>query len=185
MKEFLLAMLALGCLSFLYFALAAETSVFPSSMTSLFVSATLGGLFVNASIPFFYEASVEVSYPIPEGAAVVLLTLMNNIACLIFLGVLVGWCLLLCVYVPRCHDIRVWDVWFAWAAIPTHKYGVAWMNWTMMGSLGLFAVLLLMFDGKNLKRLNLDVPEGAAVVDAAAADGDDSEFAAAVHSLNK
>ena len=44
-----------------------------------------GGVFINGTPPLFFELSVDVVFPIAEGLTTTLLTLLNNIAGLIFL----------------------------------------------------------------------------------------------------
>ncbi|XP_062521351.1 solute carrier family 49 member 4 homolog [Corticium candelabrum] len=59
--------------------------VLPFPTACLYISATLGGLFINGAIPLFYELAVESTYPIAEGTTTGILTMMNNLGCLIFL----------------------------------------------------------------------------------------------------
>lgn len=58
---------------------------FPVSVW-LYVSAILGGCFVNGSIPLFYELTVESTYPIAEGIPMAVVTTSNHLASLLFLG---------------------------------------------------------------------------------------------------
>lgn len=51
----------------------------------IYFSAILGGFLLNGSIPLFYEIAVESMYPIAEGTTTCLLTVFNNIGCLLFL----------------------------------------------------------------------------------------------------
>ena len=53
----------------------------------LFVLGTFGGLFLNSTIPLFYELVLEVTFPEPEATVLILLTNMNNIACIFFLSI--------------------------------------------------------------------------------------------------
>ena len=52
----------------------------------LYVSAILGGCFVNGSIPLFYELTMECTYPIAEGIPMAVLTTSNHVASLLFLA---------------------------------------------------------------------------------------------------
>ena len=54
----------------------------------LYVSAVLGGCFINGSIPLFYELTIETTYPIAEGIPMAVVTTSNHVACLLFLGAL-------------------------------------------------------------------------------------------------
>jgi len=54
-------------------------------LPTLYALCILGGLFINCTIPLFYEAGAEAAYPVAEGTACSALTLVNNLACLIFL----------------------------------------------------------------------------------------------------
>lgn len=88
----------------------------------LFVVGALGGLFLNSTIPLYFELSMEVTYPIPEGTVCTMLTNMNNVGCLIFLG------------------------------IPVGQYGTAWMNWLFsMTILAFFFALIFFFEKKELR----------------------------------
>lgn len=54
----------------------------------LYISAVLGGCFINGSIPLFYELTIETTYPIAEGIPMAIVTTSNHLACLLFLGAL-------------------------------------------------------------------------------------------------
>lgn len=54
----------------------------------LYISAILGGCFINGSIPLFYELTIETTYPIAEGIPMAVITTSNHVACLLFLGAL-------------------------------------------------------------------------------------------------
>ena len=54
----------------------------------LYISAILGGCFINGSIPLFYELTIETTYPIAEGIPMAVVTTSNHLACLLFLGAL-------------------------------------------------------------------------------------------------
>lgn len=90
-KELLICLFVLSGLLFIWFSISLP-SIFSSSPIvppwewSLFVSIIGAGLFLGATNPLFYELSVELTYPISEGTSAGLLTLVNNMGCLIFLG---------------------------------------------------------------------------------------------------
>jgi len=54
----------------------------------LYISAVLGGCFINGSIPLFYELTIETTYPIAEGIPMAVVTTSNHVACLLFLAAL-------------------------------------------------------------------------------------------------
>ena len=60
---------------------------FPPSVW-LYISAVLGGCFINGSIPLFYELTIETTYPIAEGIPMAVVTTSNHVACLLFLAAL-------------------------------------------------------------------------------------------------
>lgn len=100
-----------------YFALACMKIV-PHSLWILYTVASLGSLSVNASIPLYYELSVEQTYPLSEGTVGNMLANSNNFFCMIFL--------------------------FA----PLNKVGVGWINWAIVGTCVAFGVLLLFLKEK-------------------------------------
>ena len=52
---------------------------------SLYISCITIGFFVNASIPIYFEVTVEGMYPVSEGTITMLMTWLNNVWVLIFL----------------------------------------------------------------------------------------------------
>lgn len=54
----------------------------------LYISAILGGCFINGSIPLFYELTIETTYPIAEGIPMAVVTTSNHLFCLLFLAAL-------------------------------------------------------------------------------------------------
>jgi len=73
-----------GCVMFAIFALVTGGHVHSPFFALLIVSA-IGGSLINALYPIAFEALVEVTYPIKEEVSVSLNTLLNNVACLVFL----------------------------------------------------------------------------------------------------
>jgi len=114
MKLFLLVLFGLSTFFFTYFSLGC-IQVVPNSQITMIVVASLGGFFLNTSLPLFYELSVEVSYPVGEGAVSAMLTDMNNLGCMIFLF------------------------------LPITYFGTSWMNWAVAGVCGFFGIVLMFF----------------------------------------
>ena len=71
-------------LSFIHF----NRSLNYSFSVWLYISAVLGGCFINGSIPLFYELTIETTYPIAEGIPMAVVTTSNHVACLLFLAAL-------------------------------------------------------------------------------------------------
>jgi len=59
------------------------------TLATLYQSAIFGGFFISGTIPIFYELTIEQTYPVAEGTTTGLLTLINNIITVLFLGVFV------------------------------------------------------------------------------------------------
>jgi FLVCR family MFS transporter len=104
--------------------------IFPLSRVTLYLSATAGGLFVNGAVPLFYEVAAETAYPIPEDVSLGMLTLMNNMFCLVFL------------LLPMFSELK-----------ETMK---DWMNPTMAGSC-FICIPLLIFFKTRYQRLSVDL----------------------------
>ena len=51
----------------------------------IFATYISGNLFLGAASPLFFEMACEVTYPVAEGVTTLVLTLINNIAGLVFL----------------------------------------------------------------------------------------------------
>ena len=60
--------------------LCLDTVALPLRTWSLYTSCILGGAFVFGSIPLFFEASVECTYPIAEGVTTGIMTLVLTCA---------------------------------------------------------------------------------------------------------
>eukprot|EP00049_Salpingoeca_infusionum_P002772 m.59728 g.59728 ORF g.59728 m.59728 type:complete len:500 (+) comp11779_c0_seq1:115-1614(+) len=86
--------------------------------TSIYISAILLGMFSNSTIPLFYEAAVEVTYPVDEGTGTTVLTSLNNIFCLLYL------------------------------IMPSIIKGNVWVNWALFGACLLSFLLMLLFRGE-------------------------------------
>jgi len=83
-KAFLLVLFFLSTVSFGWFTVQVIHFI-PSNFWLILVAAILASLFLNASLPLFYEMCVEVTFPIPEAASGGFLTLMMNLGSLIFI----------------------------------------------------------------------------------------------------
>ena len=70
------------------FALIMAILIYLFVVVSLYVAVTLASIFVNGSVPLFYEISCELCYPQPEGIVGGFLTVLNNIFGILFLLVL-------------------------------------------------------------------------------------------------
>jgi FLVCR family MFS transporter len=134
MRVMLLTLCALAAGAFLIFALICDKTI-PLSVPLLYGMSVLGGLFVNGTIPLFYELGVESAFPIAEGLSTSVLTLLNNFWCLVFL------------------------------IVPVFVTSTAWMNWSIVIGAVVGAVLMVPFkeDYKRLNYDNEEGPvEGEA-----------------------
>ncbi|KAM7447983.1 Solute carrier 49 member 4 [Porites harrisoni] len=125
MKLFLIFLFVGSTGSFLWFSLLCQ-GLIPFGIVWLYISAVLGGCFINGSIPLFYELTIETTYPIAEGIPMAVVTTSNHVACLLFL-----------------------------AALMIPGIGTMWMNWCMVGICAGCIPLLLLFKEKY-SRLQLD-----------------------------
>lgn len=125
MKLFLIFLFLGSTGSFLWFSLLCQ-EIIPFSKIWLYISAVLGGCFINGSIPLFYELTIETTYPIAEGIPMAVVTTSNHLACLLFL-----------------------------AALMIPGIGTIWMNWCMVGICAGCIPLLLLFKEKYT-RLEVD-----------------------------
>jgi len=57
---------------------------FVSVIATLYTSCILLGIFLNSSVPIFFELFVETVYPVPEGITCGVVTFLSNV----FMGVL-------------------------------------------------------------------------------------------------
>ena len=87
---------------------------------------------MNGAIPLFYELAVESTYPIAEGTTTGILTLMNNVGCLIFL------------FLPMFSMLK--------------KTMNEWMNPTMAASCFACIPIMLLFKARY-GRLSIDLPD--------------------------
>ena len=86
----------------------------------------LGGIFINSTVPIFYELAVDTTFPVAEGLTTSVLTVMNNIGGLLFL------------LLPML-GIKIGD----------------WVNYTVGGACLLSVVCMSLFQG-GLERTKVD-----------------------------
>uniref|UniRef100_A0A8C2XQW6 Solute carrier family 49 member 4 n=2 Tax=Cyclopterus lumpus TaxID=8103 RepID=A0A8C2XQW6_CYCLU len=129
LKLILVLMLAGASLSSTWFTLTCLSSFthLPSTAAILYTSCIMLGIFINSSVPIFFELLIETVYPVPEGITCGVVT---------FLGNLVSGLLLM--------------------FLTFYSTDVSWLNWCVTGSC-LFSLVLLLFFRESYDRLYLDV----------------------------
>ncbi|XP_033733340.1 solute carrier family 49 member 4 homolog isoform X2 [Pecten maximus] len=126
MKVFLIGLFILGGGSFVWLTLLCNQTI-AFSTVQLYASSIMGGMFLNGTIPLFYELACEASYPVSEGLAGGFMTWLNNLFGIMFLMALL---------------------------IP--GIGTAWMNYCLVGSVGLGLIVLFVFPEKYT-RTDIDI----------------------------
>lgn len=121
MKLIVIALLTGATVSLMIFTLICA-GVLPYSKVVLFVTSILGGLFVNGTIPLFFELAVESTYPVAEGITSGFLTFSNN-----FLQV----------------------VFYIFPMLP--KFGLRWINWCTFVTTALCIPLLALWRQKRYR----------------------------------
>uniref|UniRef100_A0AAY4BW01 Solute carrier family 49 member 4 n=1 Tax=Denticeps clupeoides TaxID=299321 RepID=A0AAY4BW01_9TELE len=129
LKLILVLMLAGASLAATWFTLTCLSSVthLPLTKATLYTSCILLGIFINSSIPIFFELFIETVYPVPEGITCGVVTFLGNL----FTGLLL----------------------FFLTCYPTD---LTWLNWCLTGSC-VFSLLLILFFRESYDRLYLDV----------------------------
>uniref|UniRef100_UPI0037E8E779 solute carrier family 49 member 4 n=1 Tax=Semicossyphus pulcher TaxID=241346 RepID=UPI0037E8E779 len=129
LKLILVLLLAGASLSSTWFTLTCLCRVthLPSTAAILYTSCILVGIFMNSSVPIFFELFIETVYPVPEGITCGVVTFLANLFC----GVLL---FLLTFY----------------STDPT------WVNWCLAGACVFSLIIVLMFR-ESYDRLYLDV----------------------------
>nr|XP_040025982.1 solute carrier family 49 member 4 [Gasterosteus aculeatus aculeatus] len=129
LKLILVLMLAGASLSSTWFTLTCLSSFthLPSTAGILYTSCILVGIFINSSVPIFFELLIETVYPVPEGITCGLAT---------FLGNLVSGLLL--------------------TFLTFYSTDLSWLNWCLTSSC-LFSLFLILFFRESYDRLYLDV----------------------------
>ena len=118
MKKIVIALFAGATVSLAIFTLMCA-GILPFSKPILFLTCILGGLFVNGTIPLFFELGVESTYPIAEGITSGCLTFSNNFLQIIF---------------------------YIFPMIP--NFGMAWVNWCTFIACGACIPLLCVWREK-------------------------------------
>ncbi|XP_037542713.1 solute carrier family 49 member 4 [Nematolebias whitei] len=129
LKLILVLMLAGASLSSTWFTLTCLSSFthLPSTSAILYTSCILVGIFINSSVPIFFELFIETVYPVPEGITCGVVTFLGNLATGLLLFFLTFYCT-----------------------------DVSWLNWCVTGSC-LFSLVLILFFRESYDRLYLDV----------------------------
>lgn len=115
MKLIVIALLTGATASLTIFTLICA-GILPYSKPVLFITCILGGLFVNGTIPLFFELAVESTYPVAEGITSGFLTFSNN-----FLQV----------------------VFYIFPMLP--HFGLQWINWCTFSTTALCIPLLMLW----------------------------------------
>uniref|UniRef100_A0A8D0LBB5 Solute carrier family 49 member 4 n=1 Tax=Sphenodon punctatus TaxID=8508 RepID=A0A8D0LBB5_SPHPU len=129
LKLILLLLLSGATLASTWFTLTCLTSVthLPLTKATLYTSCILLGIFLNSSIPIFFELFVETVYPVPEGITCGVVTFLSYM----FMGVLLFF-------------------------LTFYHKEFSWLNWCLPGSCLLSLLLILCFR-ESYDRLYLDV----------------------------
>ncbi|XP_073329379.1 solute carrier family 49 member 4 [Pagrus major] len=129
LKLILVLMLAGASLSSTWFTLTCLSRVthLPATAAILYTSCILVGIFINSSVPIFFELLIETVYPVPEGITCGVVTFLGNLVTGLLLFFLTFYCTEL-----------------------------SWLNWCLTGSC-LFSLVLILFFRESYDRLYLDV----------------------------
>lgn len=129
LKLILVLMLAGASLASTWFTLTCLSSYthLPSTSAILYTSCILVGIFINSSVPIFFELFIETVYPVPEGITCGVVTFLGNLVTGLLLFFLTFYC-----------------------------KDVSWLNWCLTGSC-LFSLVLILFFRESYDRLYLDV----------------------------
>ncbi|XP_067112689.1 LOW QUALITY PROTEIN: solute carrier family 49 member 4 [Osmerus mordax] len=129
LKLILVLTMAGASLSATWFTLTCWTRLthLPSTAATLYTSCILVGIFINSSVPIFFELFIETVYPVPEGITCGVVTFLGNLVTGLLLFFLTFYCTEL-----------------------------SWLNWCLTGSC-VFSLLLILFFRESYDRLYLDV----------------------------
>ncbi|XP_060944506.1 solute carrier family 49 member 4 [Limanda limanda] len=129
LKLILVLMLAGASLSSTWFTLTclSRYTHLPSTAAILYTSCILVGIFINSSVPIFFELFIETVYPVPEGITCGVVTFLGNLVTGLLLFFLTFYCT-----------------------------DLSWLNWCLTGSCVFSLVLVLCFR-ESYDRLYLDV----------------------------
>ncbi|KAG7273966.1 hypothetical protein CRUP_021250 [Coryphaenoides rupestris] len=106
---------------------AALSATWFTLTSTLYTSCILVGIFLNSSVPIFFELFIETVYPVPEGITCGMVTFLGNLVMGMLLFFLTFYCT-----------------------------DVSWLNWCLTGSC-LFSLVLILFFRESYDRLYLDV----------------------------
>ena len=121
MKLIVIALLTGATASLSIFTLICA-GVIPYSKVVLFITSIMGGLFVNGTIPLFFELAVESTYPVAEGITSGFLTFSNNFLQIIF---------------------------YIFPMLP--NFGLKWINWCTFMTTGLCIPLLMLWKQRRYR----------------------------------
>ncbi|XP_020625238.1 disrupted in renal carcinoma protein 2 homolog isoform X2 [Orbicella faveolata] len=121
MKLIVIALLTGATASLSIFTLICA-GVIPYSKLVLFITSILGGLFVNGTIPLFFELAVESTYPVAEGITSGFLTFSNNFLQIVF---------------------------YIFPMLP--HFGLKWINWCTFVTTGLCIPLLMLWKQRRYR----------------------------------
>ncbi|XP_044525982.1 solute carrier family 49 member 4 [Gracilinanus agilis] len=129
LKLILLLLFSGATLSSTWFTLTCLNTIthLPLTTVTLYASCILLGVFLNSSVPIFFELFVETVYPVPEGITCGVVTFLSNM----FMGVLLFF-------------------------LTFYHTELSWFNWCLPGSCLLSLLLILCFR-ESYDRLYLDV----------------------------
>ncbi|XP_049584593.1 solute carrier family 49 member 4 [Syngnathus scovelli] len=129
LKLILVLMLAGASLSSTWFTLTCLSRLthLPSNAAILYTSCILVGIFINSSVPIFFELFIETVYPVPEGITCGVVTFLGNL----FTGLLLFFLTFYCTE-------------------------LSWLNWCLTCSC-IFSLVLILFFRESYDRLYLDV----------------------------
>ncbi|KAL0963996.1 hypothetical protein UPYG_G00316260 [Umbra pygmaea] len=129
LKLILVLMMAGASLASTWFTLTCLTRLthLPSTAATLYASCILVGIFINSSVPIFFELFIETVYPVPEGITCGVVTFLGNLVC----GLLLFF-------------------------LTFYSTDSSWLNWCLTGSCA-FSLLLIICFRESYDRLYLDV----------------------------
>ncbi|KAI3356076.1 hypothetical protein L3Q82_017339 [Scortum barcoo] len=181
LKLILVLMLAGASLSSTWFTLTCLSRVthLPSTAAILYTSCILVGIFINSSVPIFFELCIETVYPVPEGITCGVVTFLGNLVTGTLLFFLTFYCTgkaqKMCAvrrtgrntkqqrsiveqkslkgFVEEEEDEEE-EVALSFRSAVLLE--LSWLNWCLTGSC-LFSLVLILFFRESYDRLYLDV----------------------------
>lgn len=129
-KITLMILLVLASCCFIWLTLLCD-KIIPFRLWQLYVSTVCGVSFTFAQAPLFFEYTVELSYPAPEGLVGGFLTGFNNLVGFVFLGIF---------FVPN--------------------IGTVWMNYALVAA-SIVSIPAVALTKEAYRRLDVDVPSSS------------------------